>query len=74
LEQQLSGDTETRLTCLSWDLTRWSRHSARSEDQPESEADDHAGYSGYRPGHVLARVFGIPGGYGSDPQNFAELE
>ena len=37
---------------------------------------DHAGFSGYQPGHALVRVFEaeIPGGYGSDPQNFAELE
>jgi hypothetical protein len=37
---------------------------------------DHAGFSGYQPGHALVRVFEaeIPGGCGSDPQNFAELE
>lgn len=33
------------------------------------------GFFGYQPGHALVRVFEaeIPGGYGSDPQDFAEL-
>jgi hypothetical protein len=45
-------------TPASWDLTPAGRGILRrSEDQPESEADDHAGFSGYLPGRVLVRVF-----------------
>ena len=64
-------------TSASWDLTPLvAAFCPGPKFSPGSEAGDHAGF------RVIGRVArlsgssraGIPGGYGSDLQNFAELE